>query len=1093
MIRATPGRLLIDASLPEDMRGRATSLGKTEIYDLLRELALRHPDKYRDVSHKLANIGRDAATDMGGYSFGIEHLQTGKEAQRILDGLRASVAQVLADKTLSPKRRQEEIIKVVGKQQEPLINTIYRESLESNNPLGMQVKTGSRGNKMNLGSLLGADLLYQDHHDEIIPIPVLNSYSKGLDPAEYWAGTYGARKGIIGTKFATAQAGFFGKQLNQLAHRSVIAGLDDPDNENPKTLRGMPVDVDDRDNEGSLLAHDIGGYKRNTPLTPRILRHLKSQGIDKIVIRSPLVGGTPDGGLYARDVGVLEDGYLPGKGRAVGMTAAQALSEPVSQGMLNTKHGGGVAGQDKAYGGFHYLDQLIQKPQTFQHGATHSTQDGRVTAIEDAPAGGKFVFVNNVKHYVPTNVELKVKVGDDVEAGDVVSHGIPNPSVITQYKGIGEGRRYFTKAFRDTMKASNLTSHRRNIELVGRSLINHVKLTDEFNDDVMDTILPYDYVASNYKPRDGYKTLAPDRAIGKYLESPVLHHTIGTKVRPSMLDDMKRFGIETLDVHDDPPPFEPYMVRAMNNLHYDMDPVTRMYGSGLKSSLLDSVHRGLTSNENSTSFVPGLAKSINFGRTGLIRQPQPGIKPDFAPEPPEITPPKPEIQAPKPQIPEQKPPAQLKAAAFKAIAQCGNAKMAKPVAPVATVHSFKPLTTIKSAERSSFLPGAEKSTAPKVDVQPPPPPSQGSAPDRPPSANQTGPVQAPKPEVHTPPASQPALQPHPVQPGQSLPHAPNLIKPQPPTQMNTTSDLVKGVTEHGSSLLNDFQTLTRGSGGQDEDTPFADTGWRSMANDLYKGKMLAYSTQPEPAPPEQKTPQDAQYGSSLPSQINPVNQAFGQSASWLWDKGKQLFTGVKPQNFTQGLIQGVKRAPLFSMGVDLANEFGFVPQWMGGRGIGAGIVGKQESQQRLTNMTDAGNQAIRDISQGNIGGALYNGASYASGAMNIPARAHDIGRAGVETYQMNTTGVDTGIALDAQRFARLRAKVEAFQNDLSPTGNQHPQWDEAMKGMLAIQQQYAGKPGSWKQLQDHAGRYIEQVRPEVAKFRQNVLNPSQEE
>src|SRR5690606_9142666 len=116
----------------------------------------------------------------------------------------------------------------------------------------------ARGKPANLASLLGSDLLYVDHRDRPIPLPVRKNYSEGLSPLEYWAGAYGARKGVYDVKKGTADAGFFGKQLAQLAHRLVVVAEDDEDVMPPS--KGLPVDTDDEDNEGALLASPVGGY-----------------------------------------------------------------------------------------------------------------------------------------------------------------------------------------------------------------------------------------------------------------------------------------------------------------------------------------------------------------------------------------------------------------------------------------------------------------------------------------------------------------------------------------------------------------------------------------------------------------------------------------------------------------------------------------------------------------------------------------------------------------------------------------------------------------------------------------------------------------
>lgn len=619
--RGTLGQLLVNSYLPQDMRDESRVLDKKGLSSLLREMALKYPEQYREVSHKLLQLGQEAAYSTGGHSFGLKHMKMTPGARAARQQLQAKIDRVLDDDNLSDEDRENLIVKLTGELAGRQQEEIFQEAIAADNPLAKQVQSGTRGNKMNLASLLGSDLLYTDHHDHVIPLPVLRSYSQGLTPMEYWAGMYGARKGTLATKFATRDAGFLSKQLNQISHRFVVTRDDD---DRPDAVqRGFPVDVTDEDNEGALLARDMGGYKRNTILTPKILRHLEAQGLKRILVRSPAVSGAPDGGVYARDVGVRERGNLPAIGEAVGMAAAQALSEPLSQAQLSAKHSGGVAGAEKAVGGFDYINQLVQVPKTFKGGAAHAEVDGPVARIEKAPAGGSYIYVGGKQHYVPPELEIQVKPGQVVEAGDVLTNGFPNPAIVVQHKGIGEGRRYFINAYRDAMRGAGLKPGRRNIELLSRGLINHVMLTDEVGDGVPDDILPYSSIEHRWKPRPGARTVAPKAALGKYLERPYLHYTIGTQIRPSMLKDFDEFGVKDVDIHDEPPPWEPVMVRGMANLRYDPDWMTRMFGSGLKGSVLDAAHRGGVSDASGTSFVPSLAKAVNFGREGVLRPPKP--------------------------------------------------------------------------------------------------------------------------------------------------------------------------------------------------------------------------------------------------------------------------------------------------------------------------------------------------------------------------------------------------------------------------------------------------------------------------------------
>jgi DNA-directed RNA polymerase subunit beta' len=616
MLATTAGQVLLNESLPEDMRDYGRTLDKKGVSKLFQELAEKHPEKYRDVALKLSDIGRRSATESGGYSFGIRDMRLPPKTAKLKDQLREDVEKIQMS-SAKDEDKQKQIISLVQSRSGEIEKTLYDEAVEAKNPLALQVLSGARGKPGNLRSVVAGDLLYENHRGQPIPIPVLRSYAEGLSPVEYWAGTFGTRKGVADLKFATQDAGFFGKQLNQVSHRLVVT-QHDRDKEDD-AIRGVPFDVDDPDNEGALLAHPVGEFARNTELTPKILAKMKSDGINRILVRSPLVGGPPEGGLYARDVGIRERGGVAPVGDNVGMAAAQALSEPVTQAQISSKHTGGVAGAGGAISGFKYINQLVQVPKTFAGGASHAQADGRVGAIYDAPAGGKYAMIGGQRHYIATGFAPRIKPGDTVEAGDVISEGIPNPAEIVRHKGIGEGRRYFVDTLRGVYKDSGMKGHRRNMELLSRGLINHVKLNEEMGDYLPDDVVPYDTLEYVYQPRDGHINTAPRAAMGKYLERPVLHYSVGTKIRPSMLKEFDHFGVKNVVAHNDPPPFEPQMIRAMDNMIHDPDWMTRQLGTNLRKGFLQGAHRGATSNELGTSFVPNLARATDFGRVGLTK------------------------------------------------------------------------------------------------------------------------------------------------------------------------------------------------------------------------------------------------------------------------------------------------------------------------------------------------------------------------------------------------------------------------------------------------------------------------------------------
>jgi hypothetical protein len=615
VLRTTIGQILVNEILPPELRDYSRIMDKKGIKKLMREVADLQPERYREVAKDLSDVGRDAAYTTSGQSFGLAHLRTTPAVTMSRHRLNRRMQEILAHDDWSDEKKELKIVGAATAEHERLNDEILDETSARGNPLAEQVRSGARGNKATLKRLIGGDLVYVDHRDNAIPFPVQSSFSEGLQPAEFWASTYGARKGLIDVKFATQDAGFFSKQLNQLAHRLMVTENDAPEDDTSGPVRGYPVSVSDADNEGSLLALPVGGYTRNTILTPKILKDLENNGTKRILVRSPTVGGPGTGGVYARDVGVRERGGISPPGDMVGVAAAQALTEKLTQGGLSSKHSGGIKGEAKAVSGFQHVNQLVQVPKTFKGGAAHAQLDGKVTQIEEAPAGGNYVTISGQRHYVMPGFELKIKRGDNVEAGDVISEGIPSPAEIVKYKGIGEGRRYFVDIFTEAYRSGGMSANRRNVELIARGLIDHVEMVDESEDHMPGDVVSYQRLESTWTPRTGYRTLQPKRSVGKYLERPVLHYTVGTRITPSMVPTFDEFGVKDIDVHDDEPPFRPYMVRAMASAGHDPDWMVRFLGSNQKKSLLSATHRGAVSDTKSTSFVPAMAAGLEFGKS----------------------------------------------------------------------------------------------------------------------------------------------------------------------------------------------------------------------------------------------------------------------------------------------------------------------------------------------------------------------------------------------------------------------------------------------------------------------------------------------
>lgn len=610
----TIGRLLLEDAVPEGLRSRIGTLDSAGINNLAVALAEEHPEKYREVMKKISDVSNRAGYESGGFSFGPEDLEIGPRAHAAREQLRARIAQIHTTPNLQPHERDARIVQASLEAMDPVSNAVHAESTAAKNPLAMQVLSGAKGSASNLRALIAGDLLYLDQHYNPIPYPVLHSFGEGLRPHEYLAAAAAARKAIVMTKRGTADGGWLAKRLNAVSHRLLVT---DRDGEDPHGgVRGLSVPLNHPDNEGAALARDVEGYPRNTILTRKVLADLKRRGVDNLLIRSPLVGGPPDGGVYGLDAGVRERGGIAPRGDYVGLSASQSLSEPLSQLLLSSKHGGGVAGATKGQVGFPVLERLFSIPQSFPGGATHAQRDGLVNAVLDSPQGGKEIIVDGETHYAPPEMELKVGAGDRVEAGDALTDGIERPDELVKHKGIGEARKRFLDIFDKQAKAGGLRYSRRNLELVTRGLIDHVEMNAETEDHVPGDIVSYTALEHGWKPREGHRIDKPKHLEGMYLERPVLHYSVGTRVTPSVTRTLGDHGVDSVTAHPNPPPFTPVMIRSNDNLAHDQDWMTQMLGSGLYSSLLDSMASGAVADPGGTSYVPALASGVGFGEPG---------------------------------------------------------------------------------------------------------------------------------------------------------------------------------------------------------------------------------------------------------------------------------------------------------------------------------------------------------------------------------------------------------------------------------------------------------------------------------------------
>lgn len=478
-------RLLVEDALPEDVRGTLTGLDSGSMGDLLAEVARVHPERYAEVSKKLADIGRHASYWQG-ETISLADIRPVIDRRTILGSMDAEIAKAKLLHKDDPAAFKEAREAIWSKYSDDIQKATMSSALAGGNSLGYSVASGARGKPAQLKAMLSTPGLYSGSGGKMVPLFVRNGFNSGLRPAEFLAGSYGARESIVTIKTATAKGGYLGKLMAQAAAPIVITEKDcGVDN-------GVDFPADSSDLRYRVLARPAAGLAAGTILDRPALARLKKSGGDGFaIVRSPITCGA-ENGICAKCYGADARGKLPPVGASVGITDTQAVSEPIAQGSLSAKHESGQAKSKREFSGFDVVNRFVQAPEVFPDRAAVAELDGKVTAVTPAAQGGTNVQIGDQVHYVLPGYPVLVKPGDRVEAGDALSEGLGDPSDIVRLRGLGGGRRYYTDRLKQILADSGMPAYSRNVETFTRAALDHVTVDDDAG---LDGVLPDDVIS----------------------------------------------------------------------------------------------------------------------------------------------------------------------------------------------------------------------------------------------------------------------------------------------------------------------------------------------------------------------------------------------------------------------------------------------------------------------------------------------------------------------------------------------------------------------------------------------------------------------
>ncbi len=194
---------------------------------------------------------------------------------------------------------------------------------------------------------------------------------------------------------------------------------------------------------GRVIAEDILKpgteevlFTKNTLLDEKSVRTLEQEGVDQMLVRSPITCETRYGvcaSCYGRD---LARGRSISIGEAVGVIAAQSIGEPGTQLTMRTFHIGGAASRAAAASSVEIRNKGVLR---FHHVKSVQHEKGHLVAVSrSAEIGVVDEFGRERERYkIPYGATVTAKEGDSVVGGQVVATWDPHTHpVVTEVAGM---------------------------------------------------------------------------------------------------------------------------------------------------------------------------------------------------------------------------------------------------------------------------------------------------------------------------------------------------------------------------------------------------------------------------------------------------------------------------------------------------------------------------------------------------------------------------------------------------------------------------------------------------------------------------------
>ena len=510
LVDTSLGRVIFNNAIPQDLgyvdRSIEENAFKLEVDKLVAKGDLKGiVDRcYRrhgatttsEVLDRIKALGFKYST-RGGITVGFQDITVPEKKPEILAAAEKEVDGIdnlYRAGLLSEAERRSSVIRIWEKATNEVTDALMA-TLDPYNPITMMSDSGARGSISQIRQLAGMRGLMADPSGQIIEVPIRANFREGLTVLEFFISSHGARKGLADTALRTADSGYLTRRLVDVS-QDLIVREEDCFASRGETPKGMLIEAIMDGNKVVEKFGDriLGRYTvdpvfhpetgelicdADTMITYDIRDRILEAGITGVTCRMVLTCRS-EHGVCAKCYGAnLATGGHVDIGEAVGIIAAQAIGEPGTQLTMRTFHTGGVASAEDITQGLPRVVEIFEarKPKGLavitEIGGKVSLSEGkkREAAITNEDGEAE-------KYLIPFGAKLRVKDGDMVEAGDVLTDGSVNPNDILKIKGVKGVQAYMLTEVQNTYRSQGVEIADKHIEVIIRQMLRKVQIED---------------------------------------------------------------------------------------------------------------------------------------------------------------------------------------------------------------------------------------------------------------------------------------------------------------------------------------------------------------------------------------------------------------------------------------------------------------------------------------------------------------------------------------------------------------------------------------------------------------------------------------